>query len=122
MPQANRLTVHILAAVAEHEREAIPQRTQVALEAARARGTRLGNPRWQDSLAAARAARNFAPSPPELLDQIARHRAEGWTLRKIAGHLDATGVPTSKGKRWHPETVRTTLIRAAGGKAMRNAS
>jgi DNA invertase Pin-like site-specific DNA recombinase len=115
MPQANRLTVHILAAVAEHEREAISQRTKAALEAAKARGTRLGNPRWRESLPAARAARNFDSLPPELVDQITAHRAQGWTLRRIASHLDATGVPTPKGRRWHPETVRTTLSRAVQG-------
>jgi DNA invertase Pin-like site-specific DNA recombinase len=38
MPQANRLTLHILAAVAEHEREMIPQRTKAALSAANCTG------------------------------------------------------------------------------------
>lgn len=44
MPHANKLTMHVLAAVAEREREVIPQRTKVALGAAKARGTRQGDP------------------------------------------------------------------------------
>ena len=48
-PHANKLTVHILAAVAQHEREIISARTSAALKAAKARGRRLGNPRLSEA-------------------------------------------------------------------------
>lgn len=48
-PHANKLTVHILAAVAQHEREIISARTSAALKAAKARGKRLGNPKLSEA-------------------------------------------------------------------------
>ncbi len=52
MPEANRLTIHILAAVAEHEARIISDRTKAALAVAKGRGTKLGNPRYGESIAA----------------------------------------------------------------------
>jgi hypothetical protein len=48
-PHANKLTVHILAAVAQHEREIISARTSAALQAAKALGKRLGNPKLSEA-------------------------------------------------------------------------
>ena len=80
-PQANRLTLHILAAVAEHEREMISQRTRSALQAARIRGVKLGNPtnanECLDQARAARAAeaRRKCPSDSRPDHAIGSHHA-----------------------------------------------
>jgi DNA invertase Pin-like site-specific DNA recombinase len=109
MPQANRLTIHILAAVAEHEREAISQRTKAALRAAKQRGTRLGNPRWQDSIEQARTARNPVSLSPAQLSIMQNRRAEGWTLRQIASEMNTLGLKTPRGAAWYASTVQTCL-------------
>jgi DNA invertase Pin-like site-specific DNA recombinase len=106
MPQANRLTLHILAAVAEHERFLTSERTKAALSAAKARGTRLGNPRWQDSIERARVAKDPVSPAPQLIEMVQRYRQEGATLRAIASRLNALGLRTPKGNHWYASTVR----------------
>ena len=121
MPTVNRLTVHILAAVAEEEARMISARTKAALTAAKARGVRLGNPRLQPgnrtaALAAAAAksakAKDRAADLLPLIEQV--RRAGVTSCAQIAAALTARGVPTPSGRgAWHPATVRRVLGRAA---------
>lgn len=120
MPHANRLTVGIMALVAEEEARMTSARTKAALAAAKARGVKLGNPRLRagDAAAAAEAravwsavaARRAAAVEPYL---EAAWRAGATTLQQLADALTARGVRTPRGEeRWRPEQVRR-VFRAA---------
>lgn len=117
MPTANRLTVHILAAVAEHEREMISQRTIAALAVAKARGVRLGNPGGNTiDLQKARSqminnADTHASNVMPLIAEI--QRAGLFTYREIAKALNVRGIRSARGGQWHPGTVRNILLRTA---------
>ena len=123
MPEANDLTVGIMALVAEAEREAISRRTREALAAARARGVRLGNPNGAAALRRAvedgRALRaavaaNADAFARDLAPVIAAIRAEGVvSLRAIAAALTERGILTRRGGRWRPATVTNLLRRLA---------
>jgi DNA invertase Pin-like site-specific DNA recombinase len=114
-PHANKLTVHILAVVAQHEREMIAQRTKDALQAAKARGVVLGNPRFADvcdravanlKADADRFAKNVAPIIREIKSTgVASHRA-------IARSLNSRGIATARGGQWTAVQVGSILQRA----------
>lgn len=113
MPHANRLTLHILAAVAEHEREMISKRTKDALAAAKARGQRLGNPSPALALERARSAvmesaELFTATHAPLIREL---RTGGLTLRAIARELDRRNIKTARGGRWQAVQVRNILGR-----------
>ena len=113
MPHANRFTLHILAAVAEHEREMISKRTKAALAIAKERGVKLGNPRPKRALAKARAAvigganafsSTHAPLIRELCDK-------GLSLRAVARELNLRNIPTARGRQWQAVQVQNVLKR-----------
>lgn len=113
MPEANRFMLHIMAAVAEHEREMISQRTRAALAAAKARGTRLGNPRPDTAAARAVASGNAARFRAHVAPMVQALKSEGRSLRSIAAELNARGVKTGRGAGWHAASV-ASLLRQAG--------
>lgn len=109
VPSANRLTLHVLAAVAENEARITSSRTKEALAAARARGTKLGNGEM--------GKLNFAQTPgnPYAVAAIKRnadHRARslaeiiaelrpGRTLRQLAEAMNDAHIRTPRGGKWY---------------------
>jgi DNA invertase Pin-like site-specific DNA recombinase len=120
MPHANRLTLHLFAAIAEHEREMISQRTKAALAAAKARGVKLGNPNGAAHLlkgcqraAAQSLSRRRADSASHLTavsPVISELMGQGVTsCRSIAIALNKVGVPTVSHGVWSPQQVARIL-------------
>ena len=119
MPTANRLTVGILAMVAEEERRAISKRTKDALAAAKVRGTKLGGNRGKLHLVRdagraagiavrqAKASRRAADLLP-IMDDL---RASGvTTLAALAAALTERGIPTARGAAvWTPMQISRVL-------------
>jgi DNA invertase Pin-like site-specific DNA recombinase len=114
-PHANKLTIHILAAVAQHEREIISARTSAALKAAKARGKRLGNPKLSE------ARRYAAVAKKEMADRYSANvlpvireiqRSGIGSLRGVARALAARGIRTPRGGAWSPVQVSAILKRA----------
>lgn len=118
MPNANRLTVGIMALVAQQEREAISSRTKAALAAAKARGTRLGRPEnlsnrlggvSQSADIRRENSRKFSADIAPVLEEATK--AGAMSLRSIAAWLNTSGVPARLGGNWSANQVRRILTR-----------
>jgi DNA invertase Pin-like site-specific DNA recombinase len=114
-PDVDPFILHLFAALAEKERAMIAVRTRDALARAKARGVKLGN---RTNLAQARKkaittietnADRFAANVVPMIREI--QRAGATTLREIAEALNARGVGTPRGGRWHAMSVRNVLAR-----------
>jgi DNA invertase Pin-like site-specific DNA recombinase len=119
-PEANELTVHILSAVAQHERKMISQRTKDALHAAKARGKKLGGDRGhlqhfvgQGARASATVrSRQARARAGDLLALIQPLILQGKSLRAIAGELNARNIPAARGGKWQPTQVQRVMSHA----------
>lgn len=124
IPEANDLTVGIMALVAEAERQAISRRTKEALAVAKSRGVKLGNPNGAAALrragkggAALRAtvSANAQAHAADLAAVLAEIRASGHlSLRAIAAELDRRGMRTRRGGRWQVSNARNLIARLGG--------
>jgi DNA invertase Pin-like site-specific DNA recombinase len=107
-PQASRLTLHIMAAVAEHEAKAISDRTKVALAAAKARGTKIG---WAVGAHAHKATAALVEQAADRKSRIAPiiaeiRRSGVTTYQGVADALNARGYTTPRGGQWSPKQVQ----------------
>jgi DNA invertase Pin-like site-specific DNA recombinase len=119
-PEANRLTIHILAAVAEHEAKIVSERTKDALARAKARGVRLGGDRGHMPSIAPLGA---AASVRVRQDQAKRRAADFMGIiteieetgatsgRQIATALNDRGIPAIRGGTWSAIQVKRLLDR-----------
>ncbi len=120
LPQANKLTVHIMAAMAEHEREMISKRVTEALRAAKARGVKLGNPHGLpegayvkgNTVSVDRRKRKASEHAARVYDIIKSFQAEGLSLRDIAQRLTQEKKLTPRGAGvWEAMTVKRVIDR-----------
>ena len=121
MPDANNLTIGILALVAQQEREATSKRTKEALAVAKARGVKLGNPRgakhlrkYGNAAGVAAIKAKAARHAEDLRPVVADIREAGIASNKgLARELNRRGVLTPRGGKWHPTSVARLLERLA---------
>jgi DNA invertase Pin-like site-specific DNA recombinase len=114
-PDIDPFMLHVYAAFAEKERRVISERTKAALAAKKAQGTKLGNRTNLGEVGArghatmARQADQFAANVRPVIEDA--RKAGAVTLQDLADALNARGVRTARGGRWHPMTVRAILQR-----------
>ncbi len=115
MPTANRLTIGIMALVAEEEARAISARTKAALAAAKVRGTVLGGwrggPKVDGTLGADAQRKRATAFAAGLAPMVRQMHGEGLSLRQMAARLAEKGIKTPRGGAWTAAAVRNVLAR-----------
>ncbi|WP_144158009.1 recombinase family protein [Paraburkholderia sp. BCC1885] len=117
LPEANELTLHMMAAFAQYEAKRISERTRDALRAAKARGVILGatGPTNLKSNIEQRKhkADDFAMSLAPVINGL---RAQGLSQRKIVEQLNRLNIATTRGGQWSLLQLQNVLARIDGTK------
>ena len=114
MPNADKLTITVLAAVAEREAESISARTKEALAALKRRGGTCGNPRIREAQKLAlkvykKKTKKRQATAIEVINEIIT-KGRVYTHAGIAECLNARGIKTARRSgRWHTTTVRRLI-------------
>ena len=119
-PQANKMVLHILAAISQYEAELVATRTKQALAAKKAQGYTLGNPEHlMDKLDEA-VAKSVETNKRKAEENPNNKRAaamlkvlakEGKTLQEMADYLNEQGFTTSRGFKFTRSSVHILLKR-----------
>ena len=108
MPNATDFQLHIFAALAQEERRLISERTRNALAEAKKRGVVLG----KYGKALADGNRREANERAEALRPVISPMIEaGLSISEIARRLNADGIRTARGRRFHPQQVLSIVRR-----------
>jgi DNA invertase Pin-like site-specific DNA recombinase len=124
MPEANQLTIHIMAAMAQHEQKQISNRVKESLHQAKLRGVRLGSPKSYltdedrkvgSKIGAEVRTKNALAKAMDLMEIVEDINLSGiTTLKGLARELTKRGVPTPRGKdTWYPQTVKRLYERVS---------
>lgn len=116
MPEADNLTIHVMAAVAEREAQLISGRTKAALAARKARGLKLGKPENLTLEARKKGAEVTRQRAIKDMRTVAAYagalRSQGMTLREVAAQLEQHGFQTRRGGPWSATQVKRILDRS----------
>lgn len=114
LPEANAMTVGIMALVAQNEREAVSSRTKAALQAAKARGVKLGCPigaahlqgKGYDLIAREAQRTKANDRAHDLIEVFADLEKSGFhSANAQAKELNVRGIVTARGGRWSATSV-----------------
>lgn len=113
MPTASRLTIHIMAAMAEEEARLCSERTKAGLAVARANGVKLGAARPGHRGGAVPRGTKRPTVGPDLLKQMQQLRERGDSCQAVADAVNAQGHRTIRGNAWDRRSVHRVLRAAA---------